>query len=365
MTPAAILHEEPIDLSSDEDLADDALEQLIKSKEEAEIFNNLPLFDVAIIHNFIDEWFDTPNVSFEDLQLPIGLSVSFNGAIASELALAQRIVELKNKIDYEKAQFKKHVAKLSVQDVRNFKVMLHELKEAFLKKREEALGSRERMKILADKCVLAYNEAEKRKSLGRPGIDPRMEAKKKKKLTADQPAPSSQEAPCIIFPSSMTGSKLKVTTIALEQKKTRAAEAEARKRKNTEASDAAPSKKKRKTKKSRAAPIEPLVVEPISVVHPGSASQELRMTVHEPDSTEAPEAEDIPAAEPTAAEDIGHHDNVEDDEVLPQIKYNVVSSPVCTNNENISIGLPLTPIAQDASWADHPQQQDSPSTPQQ
>ena len=35
LTPAAILREEPIDLSSDEDLADDALEQLIKSKEEA------------------------------------------------------------------------------------------------------------------------------------------------------------------------------------------------------------------------------------------------------------------------------------------------------------------------------------------
>ena len=34
-------------MSSDEDLADDALEQLIKSKEEAEIFNDLPLFDVA------------------------------------------------------------------------------------------------------------------------------------------------------------------------------------------------------------------------------------------------------------------------------------------------------------------------------
>ena len=103
---------------------------------------------MEILNSFIDEWFDTPNVSFEDLQLPIGLSVSFNGAIASELALAQRIVELKNKIDYEKAQFKKHVAKLSVQDVRNFKVMLHELKEAFLKKLQEAQGSRERMKSL-------------------------------------------------------------------------------------------------------------------------------------------------------------------------------------------------------------------------
>ena len=180
MTPAAILREEPIDLSSDEDLADDALEQLIKSKEEAEIFNNLSLFDVAIIHNFIDEWFDTPNLSFEDLQLPIGLSVSFNGAIASELALAQRIVELKHKIDYEKAQFKKHVAKLSVQDVRNFKVMLHELKEAFLKKRQEAQGSRERMKSLADKCVLAYNEAEKRKSLVVLALTPGWQQRKRR-----------------------------------------------------------------------------------------------------------------------------------------------------------------------------------------
>ena len=103
------------------------------------------------------------------------------------------------------------------------------------------------------------------------------------------------------------------------------------------------------------------------MVRPASATQELRITVHEPASTEAPEAEDIPAAEPTAAEDIGHDDNVEDDEVLPQIEYNVVSSPVRTNSEIISIGRPLTPIAQDASWADQPQQdtssQDSPSTP--
>ena len=87
LTAAAILRNDTIDLSSDEDLADDALEQLIKSKEEAEIFNDLPLFDVTIIHNFIDEWFDTPNISFEDLQLPIGLSVAFHGAIASELRL--------------------------------------------------------------------------------------------------------------------------------------------------------------------------------------------------------------------------------------------------------------------------------------
>ena len=41
------------------------------------------------------------------------------------------------------------------------------------------------------------------------------------------------------------------------------------------------------------------------------------MTVHEPAFTEAPEAEDIPAADPIAAEDIGHQDNVQDDAALP------------------------------------------------
>ena len=65
--------------------------------------------------------------------------------------------------------------------------MLHELKEAFSKKHAEAQGSRERMKSLADKCVQGYNEAEKRKALGHPGIDPRMAAKQKKKPTVAEP----------------------------------------------------------------------------------------------------------------------------------------------------------------------------------
>jgi len=238
--------------------------------------------------------------------------------------------------------------------------MLHELKEAFLKKREEAKGSRERMKSLADKCVQAANEAEKHRALGHPGIDPRMAAKRKKKPVVAEPEATRQEAHPIVFPASMTGSKPKVPTVASELKKTRAAEAEARKRKHPEASDVAPSKKKRKTKKDRAAPTEPLVVEPISVARPASSHQERRMVIHEPASIEVPEAEDIPAVDPTAAEDIGHHDNVEDDEVLPQIEHQLVSSPVLTHSELISIGRPLTPIAQNASWADHPQQQVTP-----
>ena len=85
------------------------------------IFNDLPLFDVDILNNFIDEWFDNPSLSIDDLQLPVDISFTFHGAIANELALAQKIVELKNKIDYEKAQFKKNMAKLSVADVQSFK----------------------------------------------------------------------------------------------------------------------------------------------------------------------------------------------------------------------------------------------------
>ena len=83
----------------------------------------------------------------------------------------------------------------------------------------------------------------------------------------------------------MTGAKPKVPTAASELKKTRAAEAEARKRKNKNATDDAPQTKKRKTKsskKDRAAPIEPLVLEPISVARPASEHQERQLIVHEP-----------------------------------------------------------------------------------
>ena len=86
------------------------------------------------------------------------------------------------------------------------------------------------------------------------------------------------------------------------------------------------------------------------------------MIVHEPASTEAPEAQEVPVINPIVTEDI-----VQDDEVLPQIERPSVSSPVHTNSKLISIGRPFTPITQDASWADRPQPatlvQDSPSTP--
>ena len=196
LTPAVVLRneDETIDLSSNEGFGDDALELLIKSKQEAEIFNDLPLFDVDILNNFMDEWFDDPSLSIDDLQLPVDIGVTFHGAITNEFALAQKIVEMKNKIDFEKAQFKKHMAKLSVADVQSFKQMLHNLNEQFHKKREEAKGSRERMKYFAEKCVQAHNEAEKREALGRPGIDPRMAAKKKKKPATAEPDAPRQEA---------------------------------------------------------------------------------------------------------------------------------------------------------------------------
>ena len=144
----------------------------------------------------------------------------------------------------------------------------------------------------------------------------------------------------------MTGVKPKVPTVASELQKTREAEAKARKRKTKNTTEEAPPAKKRKTKKKdRAAPTEPLVVEPISVSRPASAQQERRLIVHEPATIEAPEAQEEPVVDHTASEVIGPQDNVEDDEVLPQIEHNMVSSPVLTNSELISIGRPLTPIA--------------------
>ena len=100
------------------------------------------------------------------------------------------------------------------------------------------------MKYFIEKCVQAHNEAKKRKALGRPGTDPKMAAKQKKKPDVAQAEASRQEAPRIVFPASMTGSKPKVPSAASELKKTRAAEAKAKKRKQKNASDDAPSKKK-------------------------------------------------------------------------------------------------------------------------
>ena len=110
----------------------------------------------------------------------------------------------------------------------------------------------------------------------------------------------------------MTGVKPKVPTVASELKKTRAAVARKRKSKNT-TDDAPPTKKRKTKKKDRAAPTEPLVVEPIAFAHPATENQERQLIVHEPASPEAPEAKDIPAVNPTTVEDIGPQDNVEDD----------------------------------------------------
>ena len=112
------------------------------------------------------------------------------------------------------------------------------------------------------------------------------------------------------------------------------------------------------SKKERVAAPEPLIVEPISVALHASANRERRLIIHEPTSTEAPENEEVPAADPNAAKDIGREDNVNDDEVLPQLEPTpMVSSPAPTSNELISIGRPLTlcpmtPITQDMPMDD-------------
>ena len=87
----------------------------------------------------------------------------------------------------------------------------------------------------------------------------------KKKPAEAQTETPRQEAPRIVFPASMTGSKPKVPSATSELKKTRAAEVDARKRKHKDASDDAPSKKKLKTKsskKERAAASQPSLLNP-------------------------------------------------------------------------------------------------------
>ena len=44
--------------------------------------------DAGILNNFTDAWFEGPSITLDALELPIGITVSFHSAIASELALA-------------------------------------------------------------------------------------------------------------------------------------------------------------------------------------------------------------------------------------------------------------------------------------
>jgi hypothetical protein len=186
-----------IDLSSDGDLDDDeALEKIIKNKqEEADVFKDLPLFDVDILNNFIDEWFQDPSLSLDDLQLPIGISVTFEGFIAKEIAIAQKVIEQKNKIKPEKVVFEKHMDKLSAKEIQSFKQMMADMKEEFQRRRDDAKRARDRLKHYAEKCVQAQNEGLKRTALGRPAIDPKLDKKKKKKKKKKKPTAPAAEAP--------------------------------------------------------------------------------------------------------------------------------------------------------------------------
>ena len=69
-----------------------------------------------------------------------------------------------------------------------------------------------------------------------------MAAKKKKKQSVPEAEASGQEMPRIVFPASMTGTKPKATPTASTLRKTKVAEADARKRKQS--TDEAPPTKK-------------------------------------------------------------------------------------------------------------------------
>ena len=75
LTPAAVLRNEndAIDLSSDDDLGDDALEQLIKRKQEAKIFNDLPLL----------MWRSCTSLLMSDLTAQTSVLMIFSSQLAS------------------------------------------------------------------------------------------------------------------------------------------------------------------------------------------------------------------------------------------------------------------------------------------
>ena len=101
---------------------------------------------------------------------------------------------------------------------------------------------------------------------------------------------------------------------------------------------------------------------PISVAPPAKENTDRRVVVHEPAPKEVLVTEEIPAADPTAAEDIGTDANVQnDDDVLPQLE-NMVSSPVPEQSEQISIGSPLTPMDRDEVIPHIPPAQDATTT---
>jgi hypothetical protein len=129
--------------------------------------------------------------------------VLLHGFLAEEMAIMQRVVQQKNKIETKKEAFKKNVHLLTADQVAAFKVNLTKMKEEFAQCRGLAKGSRIRLKEKAAKAVQARNEGLKRKALGRPAIDPRL-IKKKKTIPSEDNAPPLDEQPKIIFPSSMT-----------------------------------------------------------------------------------------------------------------------------------------------------------------
>ena len=74
---------------SDDEFDDEALARLIQQKEEeAKLLKDLPLIDPVLFEHFIDEWFADPSLTIDALQLPIGLSVTFQGLVNEELTVA-------------------------------------------------------------------------------------------------------------------------------------------------------------------------------------------------------------------------------------------------------------------------------------
>lgn len=129
----------------------------------------------------------------DDLQLLIGISVTFKGFMGEELAIARKAHEVRDRIKDEKTSFNKNVSKLNVNQVLGYKTMMSDLKAKFQKRCEDMKGTIQGLKKNAEKVVIAYNDTLKRKACGQLGIDPSV-LKKKKTATISSSQPTHATA---------------------------------------------------------------------------------------------------------------------------------------------------------------------------
>lgn len=228
---------------SDDEFDDEALAQLIQQKqEEAKCLEDLPLFDANIICEFIDEWFADLTLTVDSLELPIGMSVTFQGLVNEELTVAQKAVQQREKIHHEKTLLKANIYKFYANQIHGYQIMMKDLKDEFEKRCDAVKGALMCLEKKIEQMVQSHNAMLKRKALGQPTLDPKIiEHSKKASKSLDQqisPQPASRG---IQFPTGFSGPRNPQPSTATSSKITKQDEVEAKKHKRSHPTEAQPS----------------------------------------------------------------------------------------------------------------------------